>query len=149
MGLFDGGPECRPPQEYDSYECWRRYWEPKFQSAVRIAKFNAATIASKVRKQGESLGAFTSIQTKLSQDRINKLSKETRERWLKVAKSQAGVTGKLGGEFKADEAFITPPKAKKIKVKTAPSVQIAGLESKAVSEGTYRQGRFKNETRPR
>ena len=79
MGLFDR-VECRPPQEYDSYECWRRYWEPKYAAAVKIAKFNAATIASKVRRQGESLLAFTDVQTKLAQDRIDKLTKETKQR---------------------------------------------------------------------
>lgn len=149
MGLFGGGPECRPPQEYDSYECWRRYWEPKFAASVKIAKFNAATIASKVRKQGESLLAFSDIQSKLSQDRIDKLSRDTKARWDKIAQSQAGTTGKMAGEFKADEPIVGTPKARKIKPRISPSVQIAGLESKAVSEGTFRREKFVNQNRPR
>ena len=148
MGLFDGGPECRPPQEYDSYECWRRYWEPKFAASVKIAKFNAATIASKVRRQGESLLSYTDVQSKLSQDRIDKLSRETKARWDAIARSQAGVTGKMAGEFKADEPIVGTPKAKKIKPRISPSVQIAGLESKAVSEGTFRRPKS-NDIRPR
>jgi len=148
MGIFGGGPKCRPPNEYDSYECWRRYWEPRYTASVRIQKFNASRLASQFRRQGQEATQRANISTKLAQDKITKLAKETNERWTQIARSQTGATGRMAGEFKADTPTVKLPKAKKIKQRLSPSVQIAGLESKAVTEGTFKRKRSQNEKRP-
>jgi hypothetical protein len=39
------------------------------------------------------------------------------------------------GEFEKDVTFSTPPKTRKIKNISTPSIQVAGLETKAVTAG--------------
>tara|TARA_R110001592_G_scaffold158191_2_gene389299 strand:+ start:22029 stop:22481 length:453 start_codon:yes stop_codon:yes gene_type:complete len=150
MGIFDR-PECNPPHEYDSRECYLRYWSPRWFQWQKDMIGKGRQIATKFRAEKESVEAHSDMQIRKSQGRIDKLKKDTRARWEKVAMAQAGVAGKMSGEFSSDEAIVTPPKARKIKIMNAPSIQIAGLESKAFSEGTYSENKFKglNRTRPK
>tara|TARA_E500000318_G_C3567592_1_gene216375 strand:+ start:4571 stop:5023 length:453 start_codon:yes stop_codon:yes gene_type:complete len=150
MGIFDR-PECNPPHEYDSRECYMRYWEPIWFEWQKDAIGAGRQVATKLRNQAKYVSAYADMQTSKSQQRIDKLKRDTKDRWEKVAMAQAGVAGKMSGEFTSDEALIRPPKAKKIKIRSSPSIQIAGLESKAFSEGTFSENKFKglNRTRPK
>lgn len=150
MALFDR-PKCNPPQEYDSRECYIRYWEPKWFEWQKDILGRGRQITTQLKAQSEYVKTFSDMETRKSQSRITKLKQDTANRWKKVAQAQAGVAGKMSGEFTSDKPIVTPPKARKRIIKNAPSVQIAGLESKAFSEGTYAENKFKglNRTRPK
>jgi hypothetical protein len=149
MGIFDR-PECNPPHEYDSRRCFMDYWEPRWFEWQKDLIGRGRQVATKLKNQAKYVEAYSDMATRQSQERISKLKKETMSRWQKVAQAEAGVAGKMSGEFTSDEPIVTPPKARKITIRRDPTVQIAGLESKAFSEGTYSENKFKglNRTRP-
>tara|TARA_E500000305_G_scaffold107121_1_gene106640 strand:- start:375 stop:827 length:453 start_codon:yes stop_codon:yes gene_type:complete len=150
MAFWDR-PECNPPHEYDSRECYIRYWEPKWFEWQKDMLGRGRQITTKLKAQSKYVEAFSDMETRKSQSRIERIKQETAARWKKVAQAQAGVAGKMSGEFTSDKPSVTPPKSRKIIIRNAPSVQIAGLESKAFSEGTYSENKFKglNRTRPK
>ena len=127
-----------------------RYWEPQWFEWQKDFIGRGRQIATKLKHQAKYVTAYSDMATRKSQERITKLKKDTISRWQKVSQAEAGVAGRMSGEFTSDEPIVTPPKAKKISIRRDPAVQIAGLESKAFSEGTYSENKFKglNKIRP-
>ena len=148
MGIFGDKPECRPPEEFDSFDCYRRWAERESINKRKETKTNIALQASGYRKAADQAKASSQIQVNRSRAAIDASREKLNELLVALAKKTTGAAGIAKGEFEKDSPLKTPPKSRKIKKVISPSVQIAGLETKAVASGLPSRFYTKTEERP-
>jgi hypothetical protein len=148
MGIFGDRPECRPPQEFDSFACYQRWAETELINQRRASKTNLALQVSGYRTASDEAMAKSQIQVNKSRAAIDASREKLNELLVALAKKTTGASGIAKGEFEKDAPLKTPPKTRKIKKVISPSVQIAGLETKAVASGLPSRFYTKTEERP-
>jgi hypothetical protein len=79
--------------------------------------------------------AESKIEVGAARGRIEESRKKLKEVLTSLARKSVGAMGISKGEFEKDVTFSTPPKTRKIKNISTPSIQVAGLETKAVTAG--------------
>ena len=131
--LFEG--ECRPPNEFNSRECYER-WVIS-QSALMKPSVDAkkAIFGSQAKNKADEFEAVSQMNIAKASDNIDKAREKLKNMLLSLAKRETGPMGLAKGEFAGDTSLVTTPKSRKVAVKISPTIQIAGLESKAVAAG--------------
>ena len=135
MGIFGDRPECRPPDEFDSWECYRRWAESEASRLRKSTRPKIALQASAYRNLSAAAEAKGEMDVQKSMAKIEESKNKLRELLSALAKKTTGAAGIAKGEFEKDTPIKTTPKSRKIKKIISPSVQIAGLETKAVASG--------------